>query len=138
MHVPDLLRNYLSPQAKVDLMAAGRSLGFNLPTATAFHMWRALEATFGEYYVSLTGNSFETSKVTRNWGAYIKALNDAGADAKITSNLDHIRAEYRNPVAHPNVNVSADEAFALMGIGFGAITQVLNEVARIMSSTKTE
>jgi hypothetical protein len=60
-------------------------------------MWRALEVTFGEYYVSLTGKSFENAKIARNWGAYIKALNEAGADAKITGNLDHIRAEYRNP-----------------------------------------
>lgn len=137
MHVPASVSNYLSSRAKVDLRDAGRCLAFNLPTATAFHVWRALEVTFGEYYVSLTGNSFETAKIARNWGAYIKALNEAGADVKITGNLDHIRAEYRNPVMHPNVNVSADEAFGLLGIGFSAITQVLNEIARIMSSPKT-
>ena len=97
MHLPDSVSNYLSSQAKLDLRAAGRCLAFNLPTATAFHMWRALEVTFGEYYVSLTGKSFENAKIARNWGAYIKALNEAGADAKITGNLDHIRAEYRNP-----------------------------------------
>ena len=87
--------------------------------------------------ISLTGNSFETDKIARNWGAYIKALNDAGADTKITGNLDHIRAEYRNPVMHPTVNVQPEEAFVLAGIGFSAITQVLNEIARIMSSLKT-
>ncbi len=137
IHLPDPLGNYLSSQAKTDLRAAGRCLAFNLPTATAFHMWRALEVTFGEYYVSLSGKSFESAKIVRNWGSYIKALNEAGADAKITGNLDHIRAEYRNPVIHPNVNVQADEAFGLVGIGFSAITQVLNEIARIMSSPKT-
>ncbi len=51
MHLPDSVSNYLSSQAKVDLRAAGRCLAFNLPTATAFHVWRALEVTFGEYYV---------------------------------------------------------------------------------------
>ena len=137
MHLPEFIRGYLSSQAKVDLRASGRCLAFNLPTATAFHMWRALEVTFGEYYVALAGKSFENAKIARNWGAYIKALNEAGADAKITGNLDHIRAEYRNPVIHPNVNVLADEAFGLLGIGFSAITQVLNEIARIMSPPET-
>jgi hypothetical protein len=137
MHLPDSVMGYLSAQAKIDLKAAGRCLAFNLPTATAFHVWRALEVTFGEYYVALSGKSFETAKIARNWGAYIKALNDAGADAKITGNLDHIRAVYRNPVMHPNVNVQPEEAFGLVGIGFSAMTQVLNEIARIMSSPKT-
>jgi hypothetical protein len=137
LHLPDSMSNYLSSQAKVDLRAAGRCLAFNLPTATAFHVWRALEVTFGEYYVSLAGKSFENAKIARNWGAYIKALNDAGADVKITGNLDHIRAEYRNPVIHPNVNVQPEEAFGLLGIGFSAITQVLSEIARIMGSPKT-
>jgi hypothetical protein len=136
MHVPRSASNCLSSQAKVDLRSAGRCLAFNLPTATAFHVWRALEVTFGEYYVSLTGKSFENAKIARNWGAYIKALNDAGADVKITGNLDHIRAEYRNPVMHPNVNVLPDEAFGLLGIGFSAITQVLNEIARVMRPTE--
>jgi hypothetical protein len=136
MHIPSSVTNYLSSQAKVDLRDAGRCLAFNLPTATAFHVWRALEITFGEYYVSLTGDSFEKAKIARNWGAYIKALNEAGADPKITGNLDHIRAEYRNPVMHPNVNVLPEEAFALVGIGFSAITQVLNEIAHVMSAPK--
>jgi hypothetical protein len=137
MHLPDSVRNYLSTQAKVDLIAAGRCLAFNLPTATAFHVWRALEVTFGEYYVSLAGKSFEKAKIARNWGAYIKALNEAGADVKITGNLDHIRAEYRNPVMHPNVNVQPEEAFGLVGIGFSVITQVLNEIGRVMSPPET-
>lgn len=136
-HLPDSVRNYLSSQTKTDLIAAGRCLAFNLPTATAFHVWRALEVTFSEYYVALSGKSFEKAKIARNWGAYIDALNKAGADPKITGNLDHIRAEYRNPVMHPTVNVQPEEAFVLVGIGFSAITQVLNEIARVMSPSNS-
>ena len=61
-------------------------------------------------------------------GKYIDALKIVGVDNKITGNLDHIRDEYRNPVMHPNENVTADEAFSLLGIGFSAITQVLQAI----------
>jgi hypothetical protein len=127
-HLPVAARKRLPKQARTDLVAAGRCLAFNIPTATAFHMWRALEVVFGAYYVSITGKTFEEAKVHRNWGEYIKALVEARADKKITDNLDHIRAEYRNPVMHPNENVSEDAAFNLFGIGFSAIAQVMEVI----------
>jgi hypothetical protein len=127
-HLPESVSKRLPEQAKTDIKAAGRCLAFNIPTATAFHMWRALEVVFEAYFFSITGKTFKDAKIPRNWGNYIEALVHAGADRKITENLDHIRAEYRNPVMHPNVNVSADTAFALFGIGFSAITQVLEAI----------
>ena len=128
-HLPESVRKSLPEQAKMDIVAAGRCLAFNIPTATAFHMWRALEVVFGAYYVSMTDKTFKEANVSRNWGKYIEALVHAGADRKITENLDYIRAEYRNPVMHPNVNVSAEEAFTLFGIGFSAVTQVMQAIA---------
>jgi hypothetical protein len=127
-HFPGEMSKMLPKQARLDLIASGRSLAFNLATASAFHMWRALEVVFGAYHVSITGKTFEEAKTTRNWGEYIRALRAAGADQKITGNLDYIRAEYRNPVVHPNVNVKPDEAFGLFGIGISAITQIMQAI----------
>jgi hypothetical protein len=124
-HLPEPVCKFLPEQGRKDIKAAGRCLAFNIPTATAFHMWRALEVVFGAYFFSITGKTFKDAKVPRNWGKYIEALVHVGADRKITENLDHIRAEYRNPVMHPNVNVSPEMAFTLFGIGFSAITQVM-------------
>jgi hypothetical protein len=127
-HLPESARGRIQPQAKTDLIAAGRCLAFNIPTASAFHVWRALEIVFGAYYVSMTGKTFVEANIRRNWGEYLTALGKAGADQKIIGNLDHIRSEYRNPVMHPNVNVTADEAFSLLGIGFSSITQVMQAI----------
>jgi hypothetical protein len=91
-------------------------------------MWRALEIIIGAYYVSITGKTFDDDKVVSNWGQYIKALEKVGADKGITGNLDHIRAAYRNPVMHPNVNITKDDAFSLLGIGISAITQVMQAI----------
>jgi hypothetical protein len=127
-HFPESIRKRLPTQAKTDVVLAGKCLAFDVHTASAFHMWRALEIVFGAYYVSITGNTFEDDKVQRNWGAYIKALSGVKADPRIIGNLDHIRAAYRNPVMHPNVNVTQDEAFSLLGIGISAITQVMQAI----------
>jgi hypothetical protein len=124
-HFLAAIRTRLPKQAKTDLHFAGKCLAFDTPTACAFHMWRALEIIFGAYYVSITGKTFKEARVRRNWGDYIKALVTAGADQKITGNLDHIREHYRNPIMHPNEDVTDDEAFNLFGIGTSAITQVM-------------
>jgi hypothetical protein len=127
-HFPESIRKLLPAQAKTDIVLAGKCLAFDVHTASAFHMWRALEIVIGAYYVSITGKTFEDDKVSRNWGAYIKALNAVKADIGITGNLDHIRSAYRNPIMHPNVNVTRDEAFSLLGIGISAITQVMQAI----------
>ncbi len=128
-HLPKSLASLLPEQAKTDVAASGRCLAFDIPTASVFHMWRALESVFGAYHVTLTGKTFAEAKVQRNWGEYITALGKAGADTKLTGNLDHIRKHYRNPVMHPNENATTDEAFALFGAGFSAITQILQAMA---------
>lgn len=127
-HFPETIHKSLPSQARTDILLAGKCLAFDVHTASAFHMWRALEVVIGAYYVSITGNTFDDDKVTRNWGKYIEALEKRGGDKGITGNLDHIRKTYRNPVMHPNVNVSRDEAFSLLGIGISAITQTMQEI----------
>jgi hypothetical protein len=67
----------------------------------------------GNYYVHLTGRSFGVDGISRNWGAYIQALNQHRADTKITTFLDHIRSQYRDPQSHPSENVDLEEVFAL-------------------------
>jgi hypothetical protein len=136
-HLPEALTPYAPEQALTDIAAAGRCLAFEVFTASAFHTWRALETAIGAYYTVLAGKTFEQAKVGRNWGKYHDALVGAGADTKITGNIDHIRQEYRNPVMHPNVNILPDEAFSLFGVGISAITQVLQVIAT-HPNTQTE
>lgn len=125
LHIPESLRPGIDPKAVEDIQQAGKCLAYEVSTASAFHMWRAVETVMGSYYKFLTnGKSFEDNGVQRNWGAYIKALNDKGADTRITIFLDHIRAEYRNPQAHPTDTVDLEEAFALFGVATSAITQM--------------
>jgi hypothetical protein len=130
-HLPQAVFTALPEKAHRDICDSGRCLAFEIPTASAFHMWRALETVMDTYYEALTGQTFEQARVVRNWGKYIEALEAAGAEERITKFLDHIRAEYRNPISHPTDTLEPDEAFSLFGAGLSAITQAMKETIRL-------
>lgn len=131
LQIPETYRAALGEKAKADIQQAGKCLAFELPTASAFHMWRAVESVMDSYYEALTNKSFADAGITRNWGAYIKALQTAKAQNKITVFLDHIREEYRNPISHPNEMLELDEAFALFGPAISVIGQMLKEIMEL-------
>ncbi len=129
LHIPESLRPVLDAKAVQDIQQAGKCLAYEVSTASAFHMWRAVETVMGSYYKFLTnGQSFDADKVQRNWAAYIKALNDKGADNKIIAFLDHIRSEYRNPQNHPSETVDLEQAFGLFGVATSVITQMAKAI----------
>ena len=120
-------REMLPTQACSDLQQAGKCLAYELGTACTFHLWRAVESVIGFYYVRITTHSLQADQVQRNWGAYIRALKDKGANVRITSFLDHIRSEYRNPQTHPDEDIPIDEALRLFSVATSVIEQMLRE-----------
>ncbi len=70
------------PEAKGDFDEAGKCLLFDNATAVGFHLLRATEAVIRKYYKVLTG--VEPKPKFRNWGAYIKILNEKSASIKVT------------------------------------------------------
>ena len=132
--LPDI-RGGLPEQAKVDLREAGKCLAYELATACAFHLWRAVEMVMEAYYLRLTGKTLKHAGIASNWGAYIKALEKAGADAKVTVFLDHIRDKYRNPHTHPDVVLTTGEAQGLFGVAMSSIDQMVTETKRLPEKT---
>lgn len=131
MHFPIDIQNALPTQAKKDLQEAGKCLAFEVPTACTFHLWRSVESVMKAYYVKLSGGkTFDDDKINRNWGAYVKALNDKGADSNITKFLDHLREEYRNPQTHPEEMVGINEAMGLFSVATSAILQMVSEIQK--------
>lgn len=128
--LPDI-RAALPPQAITDLREAGRCLAYENATACAFHLWRAIETVMQEYYSKLTGSTLEKDGIASNWGAYIKGLENANADVKVTAFLDHIRDKYRNPHTHPDVVVTIGEAQGLFGVATSSIDQMVTEMKKL-------
>jgi hypothetical protein len=122
-------RSIIPPEAIEDMNQAGRCLAFDIATAAGFHIVRATESVIRLYFKKATGK--ELAKNKRNWGAYIKGLEEADADKRITTFLNHIRESYRNPITHPEDTLTPTEAQSLLGVCVSAISQMAAAIARM-------
>jgi hypothetical protein len=80
----------------------------------------------GVYFSNVTGKPLPTRM--RNWSIYIKALKKHPDHSERVTFLDHIRESYRNPILHPEVVVSEDEAESLLGACASAIRLLVIEI----------
>jgi hypothetical protein len=124
----DECRREFSDKEKYNLNQATKCLVFEVPTAAAFHIVRAVESVIRRYYQIVVGTL--PSEKSRNWGAYIKKLNTCGADAKVTTILDHMRELYRNPFIHPETEVAMDEAMSLLGLAETAVSTMFADMKK--------
>lgn len=109
------------PQMISDIRQAGKCLAFDLDTASGFHIVRAAEGVIYKYYVAVTGTT--PKRKDRNWGAYVRNLNrhlkndpSSKADPKLITLIDQVREHHRNPVIHPDITLTPDEAQSLFSI----------------------
>ena len=129
--LPKYIRDELSPETREDINQAGRCLAFDLPTASGFHTWRAVETVLVSY-----SQDFGATPKRRDWGSYIAALKAVNADPKTLAILDQIRDLHRNPTMHPEVVLSIDEATGLFGIAPSAIVAMVTDILRHRGSTQ--
>jgi len=122
-NLPSAVITRLDTETKTDLDEAGRCLGFDRPTAAAFHTLRAVERLIVKYVNKVT-SKVTLKKKPRDWGAYITALTNHGGDAKVIGTLQHIKDQYRNPVIHPEDTLDSDQAFALFNTSISAMIQL--------------
>jgi hypothetical protein len=120
--LPADVKSRLSAETVYDIQQAGRCLAFNISTAAGFHILKAVESMIREYHLRLTGKHI--SAKSRNWGAYIRDLNNHGADTKVTTYLSHIKDFYRNPIVHPEVTLTSEQALSLFSAAVSAIVQL--------------
>jgi hypothetical protein len=130
--LPDKIKAEVPNVAVQELKQAGKCVAFDIPTAAGFHTIRATESVIRKYYSKVIGKPPKPKM--RNWGAYIKNLEDAGADKKVTGFLDHIRENYRNPVLHPEETLSSEDAQALLGICVSAIVTMVQAMKAIATT----
>jgi hypothetical protein len=127
---PEHIRFALPELTIIDIQQAGRCVALDTPTGAGFHLMRAIESVMAMYYARILGKPMPTRM--RNWGAYIRKLRESNrANSKIVGFLDHIRENYRNPITHPEVILSADEAEVLLGVAVSAIRQMIIEIQRL-------
>jgi hypothetical protein len=115
---PDSIKADIPKPVIEDFRKAGACLSFDLPTACGFHSFRATDAMIRTYYAHFV--HVVPKKKPRDWGAYIRVLrsvlNDVNAPKKPNERtinlLDSIRANDRNPVIHPELDLDSETAMA--------------------------
>jgi hypothetical protein len=124
------------PEAIIDIKEAAKALCFEVPTACGFHTFRATESVLRRYYSLETGGA--AAPRIRNIGVYLHALKQAKkGDPKILASLKQMADLHRNPVIHPEVVLTTEEAIAILGIARSVVTAMLAKLPVIPPTTST-
>ena len=124
------------PEARFDMIEAGKALCYELPTACGMHTFRLVESVLRRYYTEVT-NGKPQPKV-RNIAVYINAMRQAKCgDEKILGVLDHLSKLHRNPLMHPDAALTLNEAISIVGIAHSAVTAMLQKIPAPPQTTTT-
>lgn len=116
-----------APDAIADAREAGKCLAFELPTACGFHVFRVVETVLRRYYAVVTSGKAQPK--VRSIGIYTNAIRNANVgDEKILSVLDGIAKLHRNPLIHPEVVLTMEEAKATVGMAQSAVMAMLTAI----------
>ncbi|HEX4963793.1 MAG TPA: hypothetical protein VF173_23410 [Thermoanaerobaculia bacterium] len=129
-------RDRLPQSAIDDTNVAGRSLAFALPTGAGFHIARATEAVMRRQMEVFGCAPIRESQ--RNWGSYIKALKEKGANEKVLHHLEGIKNLHRNPLIHPEVSLTVPEALTLWALCTGVIQAMVADMESKSSAPSAE
>jgi len=141
MMFPDSVRDSLNNEARGDFRAAGRCLAFNLPTASGFHIARAVERVLWDYYVRFTSDKVGKKTMGTLVGELKKLTGGDGKplpDKKTLRDLDQFVEYDRNPLIHPTCVLEEDDALILFSNGFSAITSMVKDILAIVKTAKAK
>lgn len=122
------------PEAIADALQAGRALAFELATACGFHSFRVTEAVIKRYWDQVSKDAARPKLETI--GNYASELekNDYG-DKKITESLKQLAKLHRNPLIHPEVILTVEEAIDTLGIARSVVGAMLRALPDVPPTT---
>lgn len=115
------------PDARPDTIEAGKALAFELPTACGFHAFRVLETVLKKYWDVVSDGSGRPSLETIGTFARELQKNSYG-DCKVWETLQQIGKLHRNPLIHPEVMLTVEEAIGILGISCSVISMMLSTI----------
>lgn len=120
------------PELILDLHAAGRCVAFELPTAAAFHLYRAAEAATKVYILAVRGTPVSDTERKRGLGGYANCLKqrDLNVDERIYTSLEQLVRLHRNPGIHPDQHISSAEVIGTIGMVVSVIEVMALDMER--------
>ncbi|MBX4949454.1 hypothetical protein HJA95_07600 [Rhizobium binae] len=122
------------PEAIHDAREAAICLAFDRCTASAFHLFRALEAVVRAYHRTVGLGAAPPKQ--RNLGVYIRALRNCGANPKAIAALEQLKDLHRNPIAHPEALITLEEALGIYGVVRSAVAAMLADIPGLPQNTR--
>jgi hypothetical protein len=97
---------------------AGRCVAFELSTAAAFHLFRAVEAATKAYILLVRGTPVTKDEKRFGLGGYATLLRkkEFAVDERITESLAQLTRLHRNPTIHPESPITSAEIIGTMGM----------------------
>lgn len=126
------------PEAVIDALQAGKALAFELATACGFHVFRVTESVLKRYWdIASGGKARPKLETIGNYAAELKA--GKHGEEKIWEALSQLSKLHRNPLIHPEVILSVEEAINIVGMArsvTGAMLAVMPD-APLTTATPT-
>lgn len=115
------------PESGRDMIEVGKALVFEMPTAAGFHLFRVLEAVLKKYWDHVSSGAPRPNlEAIGSYSAELKSKRFG--EAKVWETLSQIAKLHRNPVIHPEVMLSTEEAIETMGIVRSVVGAMLRAI----------
>lgn len=118
------------PQAIRDIKEAGRCIAFEVPTAAAFHIFRAVESVAKDYVLVMRGTGPTDKEKRGGIGRFVTILNENGADERVTSALSQLAKLHRNPTMHPQMFIEKSEVLGTLGMAQSVIQGMIADMEK--------
>lgn len=119
-----------APEIEKDAAEVGRALAFELPTACGFHTFRVTESVVRRYWDKVS-NGKERPK-PETLGTFAKKMaEEKFGDERVVEAIKQMTRLHRNPLIHPEVILTNEEAIGIIGMAksvIGAMLQALPEI----------
>jgi hypothetical protein len=123
------------PEARHDVIEAGRALAFELSTACGFHTFRVIESVLKRYWDEVS--TLPRPKLETMGSFAVELEKGKHGDQKIWETLKQIAKLHRNPLIHPEVILEVEEAIEILGMARSAIGAMLRRIPDLPVTTST-
>jgi hypothetical protein len=134
--LPEETRNKIDRIVANEIQQAGKCLAFGVPTASGFHMMRAVEAVLFHYCDTVAVTGQKKPGKSKNWGDYTAYLaRSTEPDVIETRALLHpLGKNQRDHIMHPEKVLTPNEAYSLFQEGQAAINRMAERLPLPASS----
>jgi hypothetical protein len=113
-----------APEVEKDAAEVGRALAYELPTACGFHTFRIMEAVVRRYWDQASEGKDRPRLQTLGSFAFEMEKQKFG-DEKVVEAIKQMTKLHRNPLIHPEVILTVEEAIAIIGMARSVIGPML-------------